>query len=1658
MSKRLWLRSALILPVFPGALVLSASASLAAPSFVPVTPADGSLSSVAMVPLTVEVLDYLQISGLGGGGRVALELGAASSFDPLSQIDLSGGIPGSSLSHPAAAPGTAYVFGAGSVYGDLYVLGGARTTLLEVTPPALGRGEVALVEAAGADLWIEPRTTDPLPALGVDGMWLRIAGVDYRVVEQSADRRRLRLTAAAGLVTVGESYAGIYKFDNLILRGGATVRFYDEVEIGQIDAESGSEVIFADLEPPTFGVVTPAEGALYSGGDPISVTAEVSDNRLLTRVTATFAGLSYALDAAPFAWTLNAPPVQQQTVMTLEIEAEDGEGNLALVTRHLTIEPTADPSAPQVLPAGCPAAGDWVLPGATLSVIFDATDDQQILAYGFSVDGVRQAWVENVYQDQVRAELSWTVPATAVAGDSFVVTFEAEDLGGHQQTASVTVSVPAVPYLAGDQDLDSSAGGALVLSQGLFTATEPLAVDSLRLLAGARLSVAAEETLDLQVLGAVRVQCDAVFDLGGRGYQGGAAANGWVAGAPSWVERSWGHSGGSHGGSGEVVASTTITELFDSVYAPTLPGGGASHVNGYIHGGHGGGVLHLDAGEVILDGLISVAGEDRDPVSFSNHGRSGTGAGGSVWIRSLSLSGAGSIDAAGGHYLNATAYYGGVGGGGRVALEVDDVSGFDLQAVDVGGGLRTDTGGEVTWVGDPGTFFLRDASSIYGELLASRTLPGFEQRLVLPTLAGDLVSATEVVAGDLWITAPQPLRPRWLGAWMELFDGASESLGVFQVVDIDAAQRVRLQGAAAAQLAAAFEGRYRFDAITLDVDLRSAEPLEVTQVEVIGDVVLDSSELRGASLAVRSGATLRTIQGKPLQLQLSGSLIVEAGATIDLDGTGYLGGVASPDGAVPAGIDPARYSGGGSHGGLGLKSPHDSGSVGEIYDSVYAPIYGGGGGGRNGSYNPGGNGGGVLLVEVDTVVLDGLITARGEGRDALTFSNYRWASAGAGGAVWIRATTLSGSGSIDVSGGDYRASDQYGGGIGAGGRVALEVADLATFDLSSVMAAGGLYYRTDGTIAGAAEPGTIYVADAASTFGDLRIPTPPSGWPQTLELPLLGSGTVLATEVAAADLWVAADASLAARWRGAWMELSDPAGILDTYRVIALDSAGRALLQDAATVAAATSYRGEYRFDNLHLGTGLLSVDELLATASLEITGEAEINFDFVGDDVTVRAGAVLRPSPGRALHLSLTGALTVETGATIDLDGAGYTGGGTVYDGAAPPAIEPAHLRAGGSHGGLGLKSDGSALVGEIYDSVYAPSYGGGGGGSYYSSNPGGSGGGSFYVEATTVVLDGLITARGQGRDSQASSSQRYAGAGAGGAVWIRAATLGGSGSIDVTGGDYRAYDQYDGGLGGGGRAALEVDDLSGFDLTAVTAAEGLRYRADGSVDAAAEPGTIYVTDAASTYGDLHFSVSPSGLSPVVTLPSLGSGGIVTIEVEGGDLWVSGTAPFRGRWLGAWMALQDSAAVELGTFRVLEIDLAGRLLLGGGGTVGGVATYRGEYRFDAIVITGGGSWAATDPVVIGGGIAALVPLGLRRPGPVPPLLPDEVLAARLPALWLSPLRGFAEDPPQHLTVVLAKHRSRRRVAEMVAPAETETSAKVVILAASQTLSGPALR
>ncbi len=224
-------------------------------------------------------------------------------------------------------------------------------------------------------------------------------------------------------------------------------------------------------------------------------------------------------------------------------------------------------------------------------------------------------------------------------------------------------------------------------------------------------------------------------------------------------------------------------------------------------------------------------------------------------------------------------------------------------------------------------------------------------------------------------------------------------------------------------------------------------------------------------------------------------------------------------------------------------------------------------------------------------------------------------------------------------------------------------------------------------------------------------------------------------------------------------------------------------------------------------------------------------------DNLTIQNGAAL--TQNNDLPQTITGTLTIENGGTlthgdnfdtqlyiinftadmidiqnggaVNVDGLGYDGGihdsgsGITENGYGPGGGESSGNSgaAGGAHAGNG--GDGTSTLdggGLAYCDVTNPSTIGSGGGydSYSGTSQGPSGGGLIVFTASTVNIDGTISADGL------DSGYYRNGGGAGGAVKITADIISGDpDGFTVTGGSVPNYSSFNnGGAGGGGCICL--------------------------------------------------------------------------------------------------------------------------------------------------------------------------------------------------------------------------------------------------------------
>ena len=396
---------------------------------------------------------------------------------------------------------------------------------------------------------------------------------------------------------------------------------------------------------------------------------------------------------------------------------------------------------------------------------------------------------------------------------------------------------------------------------------------------------------------------------------------------------------------------------------------------------------------------------------------------------------------------------------------------------------------------------------------------------VLPMVAGDIFPNFDPGAqnaGEIWVRNP-------------VF---SSSLAGFTLVP-NGAETIDVQPGDT------YQGVYRFDSVSAPhgEPITSADPIRIgtggpvslsgptgagqfleipypvagTDVLVTGHVSVPS--IAATNLTVNSGAILTHpatagTDAQNLMLTVAGTLVVQAGGSIDVSGRGY--GSAT---TYPGATSGADWSGG-SH--VGASGNNGSSPSGSTYGSVYRPQEAGAGA------VVGGAGGGIVRVTAGTLTLDGAIRANG----------VLSSRGGGGGSVWVTAGALGGSGTIEARGGEQQYE------AGGGGAIAVEYTSGPGGVLTNLLARGGV--GQNALASGGA--GSVLVKGPASTFGDLTVDNKAVSGRATV-LPSFGSGTAQAG-TSGATVVMDKVAWPGTYFAGHWVEVRDSGGALKgTWRI-----------------------------------------------------------------------------------------------------------------------------------------------------------------------------------------------------------------------------------------------------------------------------------------------------------------------------------------------------------------------------------------------------------------------------------------------------------------------------------------------------------------------------
>jgi hypothetical protein len=535
---------------------------------------------------------------------------------------------------------------------------------------------------------------------------------------------------------------------------------------------------------------------------------------------------------------------------------------------------------------------------------------------------------------------------------------------------------------------------------------------------------------------------------GGINADGGGYAGQYGAG------KGTGYSGAGYGGRGGDHSTNLGGGAYGQNDAAKQPGSGGGSL---LQGGYGGGCVRLVAsGSVTIDGLISADGLR----TYSSAG--GGGSGGGIDIRCAVFGGAatGRLQARGGAgvYWSDTQWYGGAGGGGRIAVDYAALApnfGARFDASHPDGWHTKDPVNRRPYMPAAGTLWLPDRALLSETL----TTPRFTAvNLFVDGMSG-WTAESLAIEQNTFTFGPSDFT---LTVTNDLRIGTGGGLGIRGDVTVTAGDLRLESGGALTVYSAATNGLGRAFGALVDVS---------------------------GELAVGTGSWIHPFAHETdggAVLFRAGQLSISTNGGFDADGRGFKRNI---------GPGKGTDKGGGGHGGRGGTAV--LGGAGGIANGIAAaPTRSGSGGG----FTMGGAGGGLIWVEVDgTATVNGILRAGG-----LT-AHSTGSGGGAGGGILLAADWLrvgSTAQLVAVGGNAIKHSssadpDKWYTGGGGGGRIALwqrvpeaarapliagqkvdgirvSVAPFARFDITPSVLGGEGY--ADGS------PGTVRFVDVWPTL------------------------------------------------------------------------------------------------------------------------------------------------------------------------------------------------------------------------------------------------------------------------------------------------------------------------------------------------------------------------------------------------------------------------------------------------------------------------------------------------------------------------------------------------------------------------------------------------
>ena len=923
--------------------------------------------------------------------------------------------------------------------------------------------------------------------------------------------------------------------------------------------------------------------------------------------------------------------------------------------------------------------------------------------------------------------------------------------------------------------------------------------------------------------------------------------------------------GGSFGGLGGFAGTSQFTGggAYGSISAPANTGSGGGGSEGL--GGAGGGTIRMQvAGTLVLNGRISANGGD------GNGG--GGGSGGSIWLTLGTLAGAGTISSDGGTSGGFGPYAGGGGGGGRISIQ---------NQLNLFSGLISAYGGGGTYAGGAGTVFIQAAQPSRPSVNVDN---GGQAGAVTPWPSSGVVGLGDLsVSGGARLTLGTSLILNNLrvssGAWILTTNQGSISLLEMTVnsnLTVDAGGGILADGTVVGGSGIGRSGLSGGGGGGYGGSGGAGGGL----YSGLGGFAYGSATeptSGGSSGGAASDAPPGGAGGGGLHLAVLGNLTVDGWISADGEpgggagsGGGSGGGIwisaatLTGSGAIRANGGSGIGSGGGGGGGrIALQCSNNgfagtlsafggagssSGGAGTIYTTASSFAAGQvilDNGGLVGStpWTSSGNaikltvtGGAVVTLSMNEASFANL-TVGSNSSIVLTGSQSLSCSSNlliqAGGALLADGTGYApgsgpGAGSLVYSGSAAASSGAGHGGNGASSWSSLSQPTPqpnggATYDflIPTQMGSGGGGPDNGGGAGGGVVilnvSGTLQVDGRLSANG-MNGTNGGGGAGGSIALTvgtLSGSGVISANGGAGSQLSGGGGGGRIS----VQSTLNSFAGILSAfggggyayggagtvYLLTKNQANGLFVADNGGNSGATTAWPGQFNLDW-----------ELRGSAIVNATSSSTVG------NLLIESNSWLYCSNQFALNVS--GNATIQAGAGIQTDGAGYRSGTGPGAGRYSYASGQGYLGGGGGHGGFGSSAGASTATsgGQGYGSTTTPiELGSGGAG---NQGGGGAGGGALHI-----IVNGLLGLNGRISAEGAAGVYPGSGGGAGGSVWLSAGTLSGSGVISANGGPGNGA----GGGGGGGRIAIQC--ANNYFLGAISAFGGK------GISGWAGAGTIY-------------------------------------------------------------------------------------------------------------------------------------------------------------------------------------------------------------------------